>query len=294
MSSIVSQDTLTGPLDVAVVPPSNVVAGVTPSSYCRRKGFLDRLLAVTLLPVILPMIGATVAVMRITSKGRGIFRQVRVGLRGETYVMLKIRTMRENAEAATGPVWTQVGDSRITRMGHWIRALHLDEFPQIFNVLAGQMSLIGPRPERPEFTQRLAREIPGYLGRLAVRPGITGLAQINLPPDTDLDSVRRKIILDREYVEKATLWLDLRILVCTMLRMLGIRGLFPARLLGIYREVRLPTDEHSYRVENGNTAIAHANGTSQTNGKNANGAAPHEHKERSRSNDGWASPRRPR
>jgi hypothetical protein len=102
------------------------------------------------------------------------------------------------------------------------------------------MSLIGPRPERPEFVKMLGREIPGYMSRLDVLPGITGLAQINLPPDRDLDDVRRKIVLDREYIETASLLLDLRIFLCTLLRIVGVRGHLAMRIMGLARTVVLP------------------------------------------------------
>jgi Bacterial sugar transferase len=104
------------------------------------------------------------------------------------------------------------------------------------------MSLVGPRPERPEFVEVLAEQLPGYLNRLMVQPGITGLAQINLPPDTDLDSVRRKLILDCDYIRSAGWWLDLRIVLCTALRMFWIKGPAISRLLGLERLVHLPAD----------------------------------------------------
>ena len=160
----------------------------------------------------LPLIGLLVLIVRLNSRGPGIFRQVRVGKRGRTFTMYKLRSMRIDAEAKTGPAWSPTGgDPRVTRLGYWLRRLHLDELPQLFNVVRGEMSLVGPRPERPEFVEVLAEQIPGYLNRLMVQPGITGLAQINLPPDTDLDSVRRKLILDCEYIRSASSWLDFRI-----------------------------------------------------------------------------------
>jgi hypothetical protein len=133
----------------------------------------------------------------------------------------------------------------VTGLGYWLRRLHLDELPQLLNVLRGEMSLIGSRPERPEFVHVLADQIPGYLNRLMVHPGITGLAQINLPPDTDLESVRRKLVVDMDYVRTASLWLDLRIMVCTALRMAWIKGPTVTRALGLERSVYLPHPSHA-------------------------------------------------
>ncbi len=202
-------------------------------AYFSWTGWLNRLAAVILLIPGLPAILILTLLMRISSRGPGIYRQFRVGLRGRTFTVYKIRTMRQDAEAGTGPVWSSgKGDPRVTRLGRVYRALHLDELPQLFNVLSGDMNLIGPRPERPEFTQYLAKAVPGYLGRLAIKPGITGLAQIQLPPDTDLDSVRLKLATDLQYIDSAGLWMDLRILFCTFLRMFGIKGDRVVRLFG--------------------------------------------------------------
>jgi lipopolysaccharide/colanic/teichoic acid biosynthesis glycosyltransferase len=192
--------------------------------YLYWKGVLDRSLAALLLIPALPVMGLLVVLVRWTSRGPGIFRQARVGQNGVTFMMYKIRTMRVDAEAATGAVWAQPGDSRVTGLGRYLRKLHLDELPQLFNVLRGQMSLVGPRPERPEFVEVLAEDIPDYLPPLAVRPGVTGLAQINLPPDMDLDSVRRKQVLDLEYIRTVGPWLDARMLLCTSLRLFGCSG----------------------------------------------------------------------
>ncbi len=212
----------------------------TPGRYFRWKNGFERCLAaVFLLPGLL-IIAVLVLLVKITSPGPAIFRQLRVGRKGRTFWMYKIRTMRSDAEAATGPVWTSVGDPRVTPLGRVLRKLHLDEFPQLFNVLRGEMALIGPRPERPEFTQQLAVRIPDYLERLTVLPGITGLAQINLPPDTDLDSVRRKLVLDLEYIATAGFLLDLRMLLCTAVRLLGIHGEPAMRLFALKRYVPLP------------------------------------------------------
>lgn len=199
------------------------------------RDWLDRGLALALLVPGLPLMALTILAVRLTSRGPGIYRQARVGLRGKVFIMRKIRTMRCDAESATGPVWARQHDPRVTSIGRVIRALHLDELPQLFNVMRGEMALVGPRPERPEFTQWLKREIPGYENRLAALPGITGLAQINLPPDTDLDSVRRKLALDLEYIHTRSLWLDARIVACTALRMLNVRGPVARRWLLVHR-----------------------------------------------------------
>ncbi|MGD9644478.1 MAG: sugar transferase [Pirellulales bacterium] len=203
--------------------------------YFRAKYAIGRLLAVLLLIPALPIIAVLMVLVRATSRGPGIYRQVRVGAGGRTYVMYKIRTMRHDAEAGSGPVWAAPNDARMTGLGHFLRKVHLDEFPQLFNVIKGDMALIGPRPERPEFTDLLARQLPGYLDRLQVRPGITGLAQINLPPDTDLDSVRRKLVLDLEYIRQAHALLDLRIMLCTSLRLVGCSGQLASRLTRLDR-----------------------------------------------------------
>lgn len=207
------------------------------------KALFDRALALVLLIPGLPLIGLLVLLVRLTSRGPGIYSQRRVGRGGYVFVMYKLRSMRTDAESATGPVWAGAGsDSRVTPLGHWLRKLHLDELPQLFNVVRGEMSLVGPRPERPEFVYVLAKQIPGYMDRLAVLPGITGLAQVNLPADTDLDSVRRKLALDCEYIDQASLLLDVRLILCTILRVVGLRGGRSVSLLGLSRTVTLPPD----------------------------------------------------
>ncbi|HUE69825.1 MAG TPA: sugar transferase [Pirellulaceae bacterium] len=218
------------------------------SNYFRWKGILDRGIAVMLLLPGLPLMGILIALLRLTSKGPGVYRQARVGRGGVHYVMFKLRSMRIDAEYATGAVWARQGDSRVTPLGYWLRKLHLDELPQLFNVLRGEMSLIGPRPERPEFVRLLSDEIPGYADRLHVLPGVTGLAQINLPADSDLNDVRRKIVLDREYIETGSFLLDLRILCCTLLRMLGLRGGKAMRLMRLERTVQIELGNPHFAV----------------------------------------------
>jgi lipopolysaccharide/colanic/teichoic acid biosynthesis glycosyltransferase len=210
---------------------------VTPARYFRWKNAVDRAVAALLLVPGLPIIGLLVLLVRLTSRGPGLYRQLRVGKDGRLFHMYKIRTMGCDAEASTGPVWTTRNDPRVTRVGRVLRKLHLDEFPQLLNVVKGEMALVGPRPERPEFVRVLGRQIPAYMNRLAVRPGITGLAQINLPPDSDVTSVHRKVILDLEYIERAGLFIDARMFLCTFVRLLGIPGELVMRMFALRRVV---------------------------------------------------------
>ncbi|NQU20246.1 MAG: sugar transferase [Candidatus Nealsonbacteria bacterium] len=218
--------------------------GDSVSSYFRRKATIDQVAAVLLLIPALPLIGLLVLLVRLTSRGPGIYRQARVGKNGRNFMVYKIRTMTNDAESGTGAIWTRPNDSRITPVGNLLRKLHLDEFPQLFNVLRGEMALVGPRPERPEFVHVLTKRIPGYLNRLAVLPGVTGLAQINLPPDTDIESVRKKLVLDLEYCKTAGMFLDLRMILCTVFRLLGLSGERAMRLMLLRREVGESVDAH--------------------------------------------------
>jgi lipopolysaccharide/colanic/teichoic acid biosynthesis glycosyltransferase len=210
------------------------------SPFFRWKGAFERGLAAVMLVAALPLMGVLMLVIRSTSRGPAVFRQVRVGRGGRLFTMYKFRTMVQSAEAQTGPVWAVTNDPRLTPIGHLIRKTHLDELPQLWNVVRGEMSLVGPRPERPEFTHSLEKAIPGYANRLAVLPGITGLAQINLPADSDLDSVRRKLVLDLEYVRTGSFFIDVRVLLCTCFRAIGFSGFHASRLLGVRRNVVFP------------------------------------------------------
>ena len=160
---------------------------VVPTPHLQRHRVAGRCLALLLLTICWPVIAVLVVLVRLGSRGPGVYRQVRVGQYGKIFVMYKIRSMIQDAELDTGPVWTSDSlDPRITWIGRFLRKSHLDELPQLWNVVRGEMGLFGPRPERPELIHLLSHNVPGYLNRLAVQPGITGLAQINLPPDTDI------------------------------------------------------------------------------------------------------------
>jgi lipopolysaccharide/colanic/teichoic acid biosynthesis glycosyltransferase len=190
--------------------------------YLPCKTLTDRLLALTLLIPALPVILLTALVVKLSSRGPAFYTQTRVGLNGRLFTIFKLRTMIHKAESLTGPRWSLPGDPRVTWFGAFLRASHLDELPQLLNVLWGDMSLIGPRPERPEFLPELEKAMPGYRKRLSVRPGVTGLAQVQLPADSDVGSVRRKLAYDLYYIQQLSPWLDLRLLVCTFFYALGV------------------------------------------------------------------------
>jgi lipopolysaccharide/colanic/teichoic acid biosynthesis glycosyltransferase len=196
--------------------------------YLSGKYLLDLLACSLLLPPVLLVIALAALLVKLTSWGPAFYTQVRVGRGGRLFTIIKIRTMLDNCESLTGPRWSMPGDPRVTRIGRILRVTHLDELPQLWNVLRGDMSLVGPRPERPEFLPELEEALPAYRERLLVRPGISGLAQVRLPADSDLDSVRRKLAHDLFYVENMRFGLDCRLLACTACYALGV----PFRVAG--------------------------------------------------------------
>jgi lipopolysaccharide/colanic/teichoic acid biosynthesis glycosyltransferase len=181
------------------------------------KAFGDFLVGLSLLVLTSPLTVLGAVLVRLTSSGPAFYSQTRIGKNGRLFTIYKLRTMYHNCESTSGPRWSTPGDARITPLGRILRRTHLDELPQLWNVVRGDMALVGPRPERPEFIPNLAQALHHYTDRLLVRPGMTGLAQVQLPPDTDLASVRRKLAYDLYYVRYVSLWLDLRILAGTLL-----------------------------------------------------------------------------
>ncbi|MEA2031359.1 MAG: sugar transferase [candidate division Zixibacteria bacterium] len=143
---------------------------------------------------------------------------------GRPFKVIKFRTMVNDAEKKSGPVWATKDDQRITKVGKFLRKTRLDEFPQFINVLRGDMSLVGPRPERPNFVADLSTKVDNYSSRLGVKPGLTGLAQVETGYDADLDSVTRKVDLDLEYINNWSFWTDLKILMRTVIVVLTGRG----------------------------------------------------------------------
>ena len=172
----------------------------------------------------LPLMALTALAVKLTSKGPILYRQVRVGLDGVPFTLYKFRSMGEDAEAGTGAIWATKDDLRVTAVGRIIRRIRFDELPQLFNVLRGEMSMVGPRPERPEFVQALSEQIPYYRQRHCVRPGITGWAQINYKYGDTLEDTAVKLEYDLYYIKNMSLSLDTYIIFHTVKAMLLSRG----------------------------------------------------------------------
>lgn len=176
---------------------------------------MQLVIAASLLMVALVPMALLALAVRMESRGPAFYRQRRVGLYGRRFMLLKLRTMPVDTEPAGEPAWGVPADARATRVGRLLRVSGLDELPQLFNVLAGHMNLVGPRPERPEFVDRLRDAIPGYDLRHGVRPGITGWAQLHHGPDPTLDGARRKLAFDLEYLGLRSPLFDLGVLLRT-------------------------------------------------------------------------------
>lgn len=229
-------------------PRRNIHCMSESTRYWKR--VLDIVTAGTLLVLLAPVMLLVVIAVRLTSRGPVIFRQTRVGLNlrqkkkdrraftgtsapdgverrnpsnsrrrdggyGKPFTLYKFRTMTVDAEK-NGPQFATKGDTRVTSIGRFLRKTRLDELPQLWNVLRGEMSFVGPRPERPEFIAGLSSEIPNYINRLGLKPGLTGLAQIINGYDNDIESFKRKVNLDLLYLQNCCIWNDLKIMVRTI------------------------------------------------------------------------------
>jgi lipopolysaccharide/colanic/teichoic acid biosynthesis glycosyltransferase len=180
------------------------------------KRAVDVILAAGGFVLLAPLLTAIGVVIRLTSPGRALYRQARVGLGGRVFWLLKFRTMRQDAEATTGPVWARVDDPRRTAFGAFLRRWSLDEVPQLWNVLRGEMSLVGPRPERPHFVAEFRDAIAGYDERHRVPVGLTGWAQVNgWRGDT---SIEHRTTFDLYYVRRRSFGFDAKILLATLWR----------------------------------------------------------------------------
>lgn len=205
------------------VPFIEVMPEIMPYSSKLLKRVLDIVISLFLLLMLSPVLILVIILIKLTSKGPVFYIQQRVGRNSRIFNMYKFRSMIKDAEEY-GPEWAGEKDSRITGIGKLIRKFYLDEVPQLVNVLKNEMSLVGPRPERPFFVEKLSREIPYYYKRLSVKPGITGWAQIKHKYDSSLDDVREKLKFDFYYIENMSLKLDFKIMVNTFLVIIFMKG----------------------------------------------------------------------
>ncbi|MBV8686176.1 MAG: TIGR03013 family PEP-CTERM/XrtA system glycosyltransferase [Alphaproteobacteria bacterium] len=210
----------TGRVDLDSLNPSWLIFSDGFSSGRRLsaagKRLFDILVSATILLLFAPLIGLTALLVKLESEGPAFFRQRRVGLYGQGFEILKLRSMRQDAEVGGKAVWAQKDDPRVTRVGAVIRKLRIDELPQAWTVLKGEMSLVGPRPERPQFVADLESRLPYYSERHVVKPGITGWAQINFPYGASVEDARQKLEYDLYYAKNYTPFLDLLILLQTV------------------------------------------------------------------------------
>jgi len=188
------------------------------------KRLMDILVSLIILIITFPIILIVALAIKLDSKGPVFYKQIRVGKDGKEFKIYKFRSMIQDAEKYTGPVWSKKHDPRITRVGRIIRKFRLDEIPQFINVLRGEMSLVGPRPERPYFVEQLSKEIPLYKRRLKVKPGITGWAQVKHKYDESIEDVKKKVQYDLFYIENISLRMDLKILFRTIFVVLFGKG----------------------------------------------------------------------
>jgi exopolysaccharide biosynthesis polyprenyl glycosylphosphotransferase len=193
-------------------------------SFEKFKRFTDLLLSTLFLTIAFPILVFAAILIKLNSKGPVIYRQNRVGKAGKIFKIYKLRTMRINAEAGTGAVWARKNDPRITSVGRMLRKSRIDEIPQLINVLRGEMSIVGPRPERPEMVRDFKKLIRDYEKRLQVKPGITGFAQVLHKYDETIQDVKKKIKYDLLYIKKMCLSADLSILGQTIVVVLTGKG----------------------------------------------------------------------
>ncbi|MEP6868562.1 MAG: TIGR03013 family XrtA/PEP-CTERM system glycosyltransferase, partial [Novosphingobium sp.] len=216
-SSFIERET--GRVDLDTVNPSWLIfsdgfsSGRAVSSFAKR--MFDVIASALLLTLTLPLIVLFALIVKLDSKGPAFFRQTRVGLFGVPFSVIKLRSMRTDAEE-DGAQWASKDDPRTTRVGRFIRKVRIDELPQTWSVLKGEMSFVGPRPERPEFVSELEEHMPYYAERHMVKPGITGWAQINYPYGASIEDSRHKLEYDLYYAKNYTPFLDLLILLQTL------------------------------------------------------------------------------
>ncbi len=190
----------------------------------KAKRLFDILISFLILILTFPLLVIIGIAIKLDSEGPVFYKQERCGIGGKIFKIYKFRTMKKDAEKLSGPVWSQKNDPRITRVGKFLRKVRMDELPQMLNILKGEMSLVGPRPERPFFVEKFALEIPYYKRRLRVKPGVTGWAQVKHKYDENIEDVKTKLKFDLFYIENMSLRMDLKILIRTIFVVLFGKG----------------------------------------------------------------------
>lgn len=235
----VTQDHANTDVAVLVSADGQVLPELLPQNWLRgtralRQGVLEHALhrgldifaSLALVALTLPLLVVVGVAIKLDSRGPIFYKQERVGRHHRNFYIYKLRSMTVDAEKPGAAVWARVGDSRVTRVGRFIRLTRIDEIPQAINILRGDMAFVGPRPERPMFVAQLTEAIPHYADRAAVRPGLTGWAQVKYPYGASIEDARDKLCYDLWYIRERSLWLDLRIILATagvVLRQAGAR-----------------------------------------------------------------------
>jgi sugar transferase (PEP-CTERM system associated) len=213
-----------------------LIEQITPEWFVFSQGFCisslrraikrcaDIVICLVVMPALLLLFPVIALAIKLDSAGPVFFRQLRVGENEKPFMLYKLRSMNNNAEFNTGAVWAQDNDVRITRMGHFLRKNRLDEFPQLYNVLRGDMSIVGPRPERPEFIEQLKEVIPYYSERHLIKPGVTGWAQVSYPYGASVEDAIEKLRYDLYYLKNLSLQLDVMIILDTVKVVISQRG----------------------------------------------------------------------
>ncbi len=203
--------------NVCGVPLVVLLQDHMPRWEAQVKRLFDIFISATMLIVGAPVWLLVAALVKATSKGPAVYSQERIGLNGKPFIMMKFRSMTVDAETKSGPAWATTNDPRVTPFGRFMRKARLDEIPQLINVLKGEMSFVGPRPERQYFIEKLTKEIPWYIKRLKMKPGITGWAQVKHKYDETIEDVKTKVMYDLYYFENMSLLLDLKIIIQTVM-----------------------------------------------------------------------------